>query len=33
MNVEKVEVLSIEEISKKDIRFEEDFLEVQTDSQ
>jgi hypothetical protein len=32
MNVEKVEVLSIEEISKKDIRFEEDFLEVQTDS-
>lgn len=31
MTVEKVEVLNVEEIIKKDLRFEIDFLELQSD--
>jgi hypothetical protein len=31
MNVEKIEVLKVEEIIKKDLRFEPDFLELQLD--
>lgn len=31
MTVEKIEVLNVEEIIKKDLRFEPDFLELQSD--